>query len=80
MSHKHRWIVLTTCLLSLPREDWAERFIAWRCAGCSKEERRTGLMKLGVPLHDPPFWDEGGATPVRSLWRPRGLRLGGEGG
>lgn len=70
--HTHDWHVVMTCLLSLPVDGMADRYVVWRCA-CGLVETITGAMRLGVPLQTPSFWKDHSSTPVRQVPRRRTL-------
>lgn len=57
MPHTHTWEVTGYVVLGHPTPDgMLERVITWHCA-CGEWATVHGLIKLGVPLHTPEFWE-----------------------
>ena len=59
--HTHTWRVTHCLTLGLPRGEFIERFVAWRCTGCRAVVAWTPDRRRGSPLR-PPAFDEGQAA------------------
>ena len=66
MPHKHAWRTTGYVLLSLPRQGFAERLMQWHCTTCPEYCVITGDVRLGTPLHTPPYWDAARAHEQRA--------------
>ena len=57
MAHVHRWRVTLYTLLTLPDvHGFADRFTAWRCVTCGKEDALSGCIRMDQRLQTPEWW------------------------
>ena len=64
-THTHRWTVTRYLMLGLPRQDFRDVLVAWRCTLCLEVVVMTGEMRMGIALGTPEGWDTQAAREQR---------------